>query len=192
MTEEQTQESREAVAKCLETLAQDIRTGAIEVTDVEQSMPYRRYWAKERWEYFRLLDTRMAMTYHHVGQRKAEQERLEKYLVDNREAQPYGDGGPLGKAVQVESFQSIDKEKPKTIADWQKLSSTEWPLDPGDELLVYLNGEIQGMVIEADVEQGYLIKRTWDGCKVTMKGTIRITFNKQEVVRAEAGDRTKG
>lgn len=80
---------------------------------------------------------------------------------------------------------SDEEKKPTTMDDWQKVNSMDFPIDDTDKLLVFLNGELQGCVIEADAEQGYLIKRLSDGTKVTLKGDVKITFNGQPAARAE-------
>lgn len=61
-------------------------------------------------------------------------------------------------------------------------------LDPGDHLLVFLNDELIGCVIEADAKEGYVVQRLYDNSqpmRVTRAGTVRIEFNGKQVVRVE-------
>lgn len=62
-------------------------------------------------------------------------------------------------------------------------------LDPRDTSQVYLNGELVGCVVEADVERGYvdqIVKRVssegWIHERVRRYGNVRILFNGQEAI----------
>lgn len=45
-----------------------------------------------------------------------------------------------------------------------------------DRVFVYLDGEVLGQVVEADVTRGYVIQEI-DGLKVTSKGIVRIEID---------------
>ena len=54
-----------------------------------------------------------------------------------------------------------------------------------DDLLVYLDDELQSMVIKADVEKRYILKRTPGGATVKIRGRVKILLNGEYAVRAE-------
>lgn len=61
--------------------------------------------------------------------------------------------------------------------------------DDPEVVQVFLDGEIQGMIVEADADKGYVLKRTLDGTLLTMRGKVRIIYKGKEVSRAELRQR---
>lgn len=74
---------------------------------------------------------------------------------------------------------------PVTMSDWQKINSLDAPIAPEDDLQVFLNGKLHGAVLVANATEGYIVKRSWCGAKVTLKGEVKILFNGEEAAKAE-------
>lgn len=76
-------------------------------------------------------------------------------------------------------------EMTTTMNDWKSVISG---IDPKDVIHVFLDEVPLGCVIEADVEEGYVIQKIvvqGVSTRITRKGTVRIEFNGNPVVRVD-------
>lgn len=85
MTPEEEEEAK-MYADILTTLAERIRTGETKVTSHRIVNPGQKWWTPGNWEFFRLEDMTMTLTYHNPEHRKKELERLEAYKKANPRA----------------------------------------------------------------------------------------------------------
>ncbi len=93
-------EITEATAQLLETFAHRVRSGEMKITNFNQSRPYERWWAKDKWEYFTLQDMTFSMSYYNPRHQQSELERKDNYLKDNPEAEGPIVEPPFQKEVQ--------------------------------------------------------------------------------------------
>lgn len=80
----------ERIAETLEALARDLRSGKCRVTHISQSYPISRYWAQDKWHFFRLSDLEMSISYFTPEYRDDEERRLKEFLAANQTAEYHG------------------------------------------------------------------------------------------------------
>lgn len=82
-----TKEQRESFADALLKISEDIRSGAIEVSNIEQTKDYERWWVNHKWEYFSIGPQTFKLTYSYVDHVKEELAKKAKFLEENPTAE---------------------------------------------------------------------------------------------------------